>query len=82
MVRCTEFQENAGGRLKVCVYVGGGGRGYLNKLYSLFVSSDPMVAYPEVKVQVRDLVIVVGIVAPFAPRGSVFGEIRFIEPQG
>ena len=32
-------------------------------------SSDPRVAYPEVKVQVRDLVRVVGIVAPFAPRG-------------
>ena len=27
------------------------------------------VAYPEVNVQVRDLVRVVGIVAPFAPRG-------------
>ena len=35
-------------------------------------SSDPRVAYPEVKVQVRYLVRVVGIVAPFAPRGSVF----------
>ena len=32
-------------------------------------SSDPRVAYPEVKVQVRDLVRGVGIVAPFAPRG-------------
>ena len=41
-------------------------------------SSDPRVAYPEVKVQVRDLVRVVGIVAPFAPSG----KIRFIEPQG
>ena len=30
-------------------------------------SSDPRVAYPEVKVQVRDLVRVVVIVAPFAP---------------
>ena len=39
-------------------------------------SSDPRVAYPEVKVQVRDLARVVGIVAPFAPRGggSVFRE--------
>ena len=37
-------------------------------------SSDPRVAYTEVKVQVRDLVRVVCIVAPFAPRGSVFGE--------
>ena len=32
-------------------------------------SSEPRVAYPESKVQVRDLVRVVGIVAPFAPRG-------------
>ena len=31
-------------------------------------SSYPRVAYPEVSVQVRDLVRVVGIVAPFAPR--------------
>ena len=31
-------------------------------------SSDPRVAYPEVKVQARDPVRVVGIVAPFAPR--------------
>ena len=30
-------------------------------------SSDPRVAYPEVKVQVRDLVRFVGIVARFAP---------------
>ena len=45
-------------------------------------SSDPRVAYPEVKVHVRDLVRVLGIVAPFAPRGSVFGNICFIEPQG
>ena len=40
-------------------------------------SSDPREAYPEVKVQVRDLVRVVGIVAPFALRGSVFGENSF-----
>ena len=32
-------------------------------------SSVPRVAYPEVNVQVRDLVRVSGIVAPFAPRG-------------
>ena len=32
-------------------------------------SSDPRVAYPEVIVQVRDLVRGVSIVAPFAPRG-------------
>ena len=31
-------------------------------------SSDSRVAYPEVKVYVRDLVRIVGIVAPFAPR--------------
>ena len=32
-------------------------------------SSDPRAAYPEVNTQVLDLVRVVGIVAPFAPRG-------------
>ena len=37
-------------------------------------SSDPRVACPEVKVQVRDLVRVVGVVVLFAARGSVFGE--------
>ena len=37
-------------------------------------SSDSRVAYPEVKVHVRDLVRVVDIVAAFAQRGSVFGE--------
>ena len=38
-------------------------------------SSDPWVAYPEVNVQVRDLVRVVGIVAPFTPRGfSIRGK--------
>ena len=38
-------------------------------------SSDPQVAYLEVNVQVRDLVRVVGIVAPFAPRGfSIRGK--------
>ena len=40
-------------------------------------SSDPWVAYHEVNVQVRDLVRVVGIVAPFAHGGSVFGENSF-----
>ena len=40
-------------------------------------SSDPRVAYPEIKLQVRDLVRVVGIVAPFSPRGSVFGKNSF-----
>ena len=33
-------------------------------------SSDPRVAYPEVKLQVRDPVRVVGIVAPFASLGA------------
>ena len=41
-------------------------------------SSEPQVAYPEVKVQVRNLVFVVGIVVSYSPRG----KIRFIEPQG
>ena len=40
-------------------------------------SSDPRVAYPEVKFQVRDLVRVVGIVVPFALWGLVFGENSF-----
>ena len=40
-------------------------------------SSDPRVDYPEVKVQVGDLVRVEGIVAPFAPWGLVFGENSF-----
>ena len=33
-------------------------------------SSDPRVDHPDVKVQVRDLVWVVGIVAPLAPMGA------------
>ena len=41
-------------------------------------STDTWVAHPEVKVKVRDLVRVVGIVASFAPRGF---SVRFIEPQ-
>ena len=36
-----------------------------------------IVVYPEVNVQVRDLVRGVGIVAPFASGGSVFGENSF-----
>ena len=60
---------------------GRGGGGILINFYSLFVSSDPMVAYPEIKVQVRDLMRVVGIVAPVAPRGFVFEESRLIEPH-
>ena len=45
-------------------------------------SSDPRVAYPEVKVQVRDLVRVMGIVASCAQRGSVFGENSFYRATG
>ena len=45
-------------------------------------SSDPRVAFPEVKVQVGNLVRVVDIVAPFAPRGSVFGENSFYRAPG
>ena len=44
--------------------------------------SDPRVAYPEVKVQVRDLVRVVGIVAPFAHGRSVSGENLFYRAAG
>ena len=45
-------------------------------------NSDPGVAYLEIKVQVRDLVHVVGIVASFAPRESVFGENLLYRAQG
>ena len=38
---------------------------------------------PEVKIQVRDLVQVVGIVDLFAPQGGQYsGKVRFVEPQG
>ena len=40
------------------------------------------VACPEVKVQVRNLVRVVGIVAPFAPRVSVIGKNSFYHATG
>ena len=40
-------------------------------------SSDPRITHPEVKVQVRDLVRAVGIVAPFAPRGFSIREKSF-----
>ena len=40
-------------------------------------SSDPRVAYPEVNVQVRDLVRVLGIVTPLPRGGSVFGGNSF-----
>ena len=45
-------------------------------------SSDPRVAYPEVNVQVRNLVRVVGIVASFDPRVSVLGEYSFCRAKG
>ena len=45
-------------------------------------SSDPRVAYPEVKVQVRDLVRVVVIVDPLPVGGSVFGEKSFYLAPG
>ena len=35
-------------------------------------SSDPREAYPEINIQVWDLVRVVGVVAPFVPRGFSF----------
>ena len=42
------------------------------------VLNDRRVAYPEVKVQIQNLVRVVGIVAPFGPRrGRYRGKIRF-----
>ena len=45
-------------------------------------SSDPR-AHPDVKVQVRDLVWVVGIVAPFAPMGaSIRGKFILSSPRG
>ena len=45
-------------------------------------SSDPRLACPEVKVQVWDLMRVVGIVAPLPPVGLYPGKICFIDPQG
>ena len=46
-------------------------------------SSDPRVAHPDVKVQVRDLVQVVGIVSPFAPMGaSTRGKFVLSSPMG
>ena len=45
-------------------------------------SSEHRVADPEVKVQVRDLVRVVGIVASLSHRGQYLGEICFVEPHG
>ena len=46
------------------------------------VPNDRRIAYPEVKFQVGNLVRVVGIVAPFAPREPVPGKICFMEPLG
>ena len=45
-------------------------------------SSDPRVVYPEVKVQVRDLVRVVGIVVPFAQGRSVPWKNSFYRVPG
>ena len=46
-------------------------------------SSDPRHAYPEVKLQRRDLVRVVGIVAPFAPLGAgTRGKFVLSSPRG
>ena len=46
-------------------------------------SFDPRVAYPEVKVQVRDLVRIVGIVAPFVPSGvGTQGKFVLSSPSG
>ena len=56
---------------------GGGGEGHSDKR-----SSDREVANPLVKNQVRDLVLVVGIATPFAPRGSIFRENSFLSPRG
>ena len=44
--------------------------------------SDSRVAYPKIKVQVQDLVRVVGIVDPFAPRGSGLREKLFYRAPG
>ena len=44
--------------------------------------SEPRVAYPDVKVQVQDLVRVVCIVVPFAFEESVFGKNSFNRAQG
>ena len=45
-------------------------------------SSEPRLAYPEVKVQVRNLVRVVDIVAPLPHVVSVFGELSFYRAPG
>ena len=58
--------------------------GYKTRGVAMFLKIvlTPRQAYPEVKLQGRDLMRVVGIVAPFAPMGVRYpGKIRFIEPQ-
>ena len=45
-------------------------------------SSDPRVAYPEVKIQVSDLVPVVDTVVPLPHGGQYPSRIRCIMPQG
>ena len=45
-------------------------------------SSEPRVSNPEVTIQVRDLVQVVGIIAPFAPQGiSIRGKFVLSSPR-
>ena len=47
------------------------------------LSSDPSVAKPEVKIQVQDLVLVVGAVSPFAPQGvNIRGKVILSRPWG
>ena len=54
-----------------------------NKEISYKRSSNPRVAYPEVKLQVLDLVRVVGIVAPFAALGvSTREKVVLSSPRG
>ena len=45
-------------------------------------SSDPRVAYPEIKVHVRDLVRVLGVVAPLCPTGQYSGKFVLSSPRG
>ena len=61
---------------------GGGWEGGEQRGYSAKRSSDPKVANPEVKVQVRDLVRVMDIVTPFAPRGVSIPENSFYPAPG